>query len=126
MQKACVYFKGEHYKDVRDIFLYWTKLVGMPRFSIPPDEIANVNSLEELAGMSYAYSCKEEEEYYTKWRKDLETNAYNEGAKEAAKEAAKIIARNLASMGMNTEQIAIATRLSAEDVLAALQTAGKL
>ena len=36
LQKACAYFKGEHYKDVRDIFLYWTKLVGMPRFSIPP------------------------------------------------------------------------------------------
>ena len=68
--------------------------------------------------MSYVYSCKEEEEYYTKWRKDLETNA--------CKEVVKKIARNLASMGMDTKQIAIAAGLSAEDVLAALQTDGKL
>lgn len=85
LRNACIYFKGDHYKDIRNTFLHWCKLVAMPRFSIPPSEIVNVNSLEELAGMSYVYSSKEEEEYYTKWRKDLEETAYNNGKKDTEK-----------------------------------------
>ena len=123
--KACIYFKGDRYKEIRETFLYWAKFVGMPRFSIPADEIANSNSLEELVGMSYAYSCKEEEEYYTKWRKDLESNAYNngknDGEKNGEKNASVRIAKNLASMGMDTDKIILATGLSGAEVQAALQ-----
>ena len=90
----------------------------MPRFTIPPDKIPNTNSLEELAGMSYVYASKEEEDYYTKWRRDLEGKAYTAGEKNAFMQVAK----NLAGMGMNTENIAIATGLSSAEINAALQS----
>ena len=71
--------------------------------------------------MSYAYSCKEEEEYYTKWRKDLENNAYNNGKNDGEMNALMSVAKNLASMGMDTDKIILATGLSGAEVQAALQ-----
>ena len=113
LQKACVYFKGEHYKDIRDMFLYWSKVVAIPRFTIPPDQIPNSNSLEELVGMSYVYDSKEEEEYYTKWRKDLENNAVKKKCIE--------IAKSLAADGVGIEKIMQYTELSRSDVTDILQ-----
>ena len=117
LQKACVYFKVEHYKDIRDMFLYWSKVVAIPRFTIPPDQIPNSNSLEELVGMSYVYDSKEEEEYYTKWRKDLVNNAENNGAK---KKCIKFV-KSLAADGVGIEKIMQYTELSRSDVTDILQ-----
>ena len=117
LQKACVYFKGEHYKDIRDMFLYWSKVVAIPRFTIPPDQIPNSNSLEELVGMSYVYDSKEEEEYYTKWRKDLENNAADNARKT---ERIKFV-KSLAADGVGIEKIMQYTELSRSDVTDILQ-----
>ena len=57
--------------------------------------------------MCYVYTSKDEEEYYTKWRKDLEKNAY----KADMREALIRIARNLAEMGINIDDIATITNL---------------
>ncbi|MBQ7586228.1 MAG: Rpn family recombination-promoting nuclease/putative transposase [Desulfovibrionaceae bacterium] len=102
LKEACIYFKGEHYKKIRDTFLHWSKCVGMPRFTIPPDQFSSMNSLEELSGMGYAYADKEEEEYYTKWRRDLEKKAYDDGNNEGKKEDINM----LAAKGMKIDQIA--------------------
>ena len=64
----------------------------MPRFTIPPDQFSSMNSLEELSGMGYAYADKEEEEYYTKWRRDLEKKAYDDGKNEGMNKAINMMA----------------------------------
>ncbi len=121
LKELCTSFKGEHYKEIRDTFLYWSKLVVMPRFSIPPEMTVNKNSLEELADMSYVYSCKEEEDYYTKWRKDLESEARREGEIRGEKNARISLARNLSARGYDVEEIALCTELSRSEVIDALQ-----
>ena len=74
----------------------------MPRFTIPPDQFSSMNSLEELSGMGYAYADKEEEEYYTKWKKDLEKKGYDEGMNEGMNKAINM----MAAKGMKIYQIA--------------------
>ena len=118
LQEACGHFKGEHYEEIKHIFLQWCKLVAMPRYEIDPKDIPDVITLEELSTMSYQYADEAEKEYYTKWKKDLKANLYNE----AEKNASIRIAKNLAAMGMDTDKIVIVTGLSKTDVIAALQT----
>ena len=71
--------------------------------------------------MGYAYSCKEEEEYYTKWRKDLVADAEKTGDKNARMSMAK----TLASMGIDQNTISTATGFSSADVQAELQAVDK-
>ena len=67
-----------------------------------------MNSVEYRVSIGYVYTSKEEEEYYTKWLKGLEKNAYRAGEKEALIR----IARNLANMGIDIDNIASLTDLS--------------
>ena len=72
--------------------------------------------------MAYAYASKEEEDYYTQWIKDIQSEAFNEGEKigfakgekiafakgekigfaKGANSARKQITQKLASMGVDT------------------------
>ena len=56
--------------------------------------------------MAYAYANKEEEDYYTQWIKDIQSEAFNEGEKigfaKGANSARKQITQKLASMGVDT------------------------
>ena len=67
--------------------------------------------------MTYVYDSKEEEEYYTKWRKDLVKDAENNGAK---KKCIKFV-KSLAADGVGIEKIMQYTKLSRSDVTDILQ-----
>ena len=89
-----------------------SKFVRIPRFTIQPDQFLNKNSLEELAEMGYAYANKEEEEYYTKWKKDLEEQKFNEGRNEGRNEAIKM----MSDSGIKIDQISDIMKIPVKEV----------
>ena len=113
LQEACEHFKGEHYEEIKRIFLQWCKLVAMPRYEFDHKDIPDVITLEELSEMSYQYADEAEREYYTKWKRDL--------IEEADKNARLSIARTLASMGTDADKIVFITGLSNADVCEVLK-----
>ena len=119
MQEACEHFKGPHYEEIKRILLQWWKLVAMQRYGFDKKNIPDVITLEELTEMSYQYVDEAEREYYTKWQKNLiNTTAYNNGKNDGEKNGEKKgernasirIAKNLASMGMDTDKIVLAEK----------------
>ena len=54
--------------------------------------------------MSYAYANKEEEEYYTKWKKDLEDKGRNEAI------------NKMAAYGLKIDQIADIMKIPVKEV----------
>ena len=85
----------------------------MPRYEFDQKATPDVITLEELTEMPYQYADEAEREYYTKWKRDL--------IDKADRNARLSIAKTLASMGMDTDKIVLATGLSSNDVRAALQ-----
>ena len=72
LREVCRYFKGDHYNEIKRVFLDWCKLVAMPRYKIDKKFVPDTLTLEEFSGMSYQYADAAEEEYYTQWLRDIE------------------------------------------------------
>ena len=89
-----------------------SKFVRIPRFTIQPDQFLNKNSLEELAEIGYPYANKEEEEYYTKWKKDLKDEGMNEGMNKGRNEAIN----KMAAYGLKIDQIADIMKIPVKEV----------
>ena len=136
IRDACVHFSGEQYRELRNTFLYWCIAVGIPRLGFQSAAFPNCSSLEELAGMAYAYADKEEEEYYTQWIKDIQTKAFNDGEKsgfskgeisgfskgeisgfsKGANSTKKECSKKLASMGVDTNLLMDAFGLTPKEM----------
>ena len=62
--------------------------------------------------MGYPYANKEEEEYYTKWKKDLEEQKFNEGRNEGRNEAIKM----MSDSGIKIDQISDIMKIPVKEV----------
>ena len=97
-------FKSEHHEEISSVLCEWLKHVGLKRVGLTDKRIDEIIELEELGNML--------ETTILRWEDELR----KEGEDKGRMQERIAIAKNLASINMDEDQIATMTGLSREEV----------